>query len=89
MGAESLDPRASLMERVRGNPVQPGGSGHGCYTWLRFPLHSPCPSLLTCTQGSPVWKASMTGPANESTEDAETLRLLWKPNLEIYGLQVN
>ena len=22
-----------------------------------------------------------------STEDAETLKLLWKPNLEIYGLQ--
>merc|ERR1712018_718637 len=28
-----------------------------------------------------------SGPANQSTEDAETLNLLWKPNLEIYGLQ--
>ena len=27
------------------------------------------------------------GPVNESTEDAETLKLFWKPNLEIYGLQ--
>ena len=27
------------------------------------------------------------GPVNMSTEDAETLKLLWKPNLEIYGLQ--
>ena len=36
-----------------------------------------------------MWRSSMTGPANESTEDAETLKLLWKPNLEIYGLQVD
>ena len=39
-------------------------------------------------QQSPVWSASLTGPANESTEDAGTLKQLWKPNLEIYGLQV-
>ena len=55
---------------------------------LPSPLPLPVPADLP-PQGSPVWKASMTGPANESTEDAETLRLLWKPNLEIYGLQVN
>jgi len=34
-----------------------------------------------------AWKKAMTGPVNESTEDAETLKLFWKPNLEIYGLQ--
>ena len=36
-----------------------------------------------------MWSASLTGPANESTEDAGTLKQLWKPNLEIYGLQVD
>ena len=35
-----------------------------------------------------MWLTSVSGPANQSTEDAETLNLLWKPNLEIYGLQV-
>ena len=40
------------------------------------------------TQKNPVWLTSVSGPANQSTEDAETLNLLWKPNLEIYGLQV-
>ena len=39
-------------------------------------------------QESPVWTTSLSGPANQSTEDAGTLNLLWKPNLEIYGLQV-
>ena len=39
------------------------------------------------TQKNPVWLTSVSGPANQSTEDAETLNLLWKPNLEIYGLQ--
>ena len=39
-------------------------------------------------QKNPVWLTSVSGPANQSTEDAETLNLLWKPNLEIYGLQV-
>jgi len=42
---------------------------------------------LVVDQKSPVWNKSVTGPANQSTEDAETLKLLWKPNLEIYGLQ--
>lgn len=42
---------------------------------------------LEVDQNSPVWMGSKTGPANESTEDAETLKQLWKPNLEIYGLQ--
>jgi len=42
---------------------------------------------LVVDQQSPVWSASLTGPANESTEDAGTLKQLWKPNLEIYGLQ--
>ena len=44
---------------------------------------------MSVSQKSPVWSASLTGPANESTEDAGTLKQLWKPNLEIYGLQVS
>ena len=35
-----------------------------------------------------MWGASVAGPANQSTEDVEMLKQLWKPNLEIYGLQV-
>jgi len=42
---------------------------------------------LVIDKNSPVWTTSVSGPANQSTEDAETLKLLWKPNLEIYGLQ--
>jgi len=42
---------------------------------------------LVVDQGHRAWKKSTTGPVNESTEDAETLKLFWKPNLEIYGLQ--
>jgi len=42
---------------------------------------------LTVDQKSHVWKTSVSGPANQSNEDAETLDQLWKPNLEIYGLQ--
>merc|ERR1719244_936999 len=42
---------------------------------------------LVVDQGHRAWKKSITGPVNESTEDAETLKLFWKPNLEIYGLQ--
>jgi len=42
---------------------------------------------LTVDSGHPAWEGSITGPANQSTEDAETLKLFWKPNLEIYGLQ--
>jgi len=33
------------------------------------------------------WTDNSTGPANETTEEAETLKNLWKPNLEIYGLE--
>ena len=36
-----------------------------------------------------MWGASVAGPANQSTEDVEMLKQLWKPNLEIYGLQVH
>jgi len=42
---------------------------------------------LSVEQEHRAWKKSTTGPVNMSTEDAETLKLLWKPNLEIYGLQ--
>lgn len=42
---------------------------------------------LVVDQTHRAWKKSTTGPVNESTEDAETLKLFWKPNLEIYGLQ--
>jgi len=42
---------------------------------------------LVVDQSHRAWKKSTTGPVNESTEDAETLKLFWKPNLEIYGLQ--
>jgi len=42
---------------------------------------------LMVNQRSHVWKTSVSGPANQSNEDAETLNQLWKPNLEIYGLQ--
>ena len=44
-------------------------------------------AIIMYTQKNPVWLTSVSGPANQSTEDAETLNLLWKPNLEIYGLQ--
>ena len=44
--------------------------------------------IMIIVQKNPVWLTSVSGPANQSTEDAETLNLLWKPNLEIYGLQV-
>jgi len=33
------------------------------------------------------WSDDSTGPKNENTEEAETLKHLWKPNLEIYGLE--
>merc|ERR1712223_365712 len=42
---------------------------------------------LSVEQQHKAWSQSTTGPVNMSTEDAETLKLLWKPNLEIYGLQ--
>jgi len=42
---------------------------------------------LSVDQQHRAWQKSTTGPVNMSTEDAETLKLLWKPNLEIYGLQ--
>jgi len=42
---------------------------------------------LVVDQAHMAWGKSLTGPVNESTEDAETLKLFWKPNLEIYGLQ--
>jgi len=42
---------------------------------------------LSVENNHKAWKTSTTGPVNMSTEDAETLKLLWKPNLEIYGLQ--
>jgi len=33
------------------------------------------------------WSDNSTGPSNETTEEAETLKNLWRPNLEIYGLE--
>jgi len=42
---------------------------------------------LEVEQQHKAWSQATTGPVNMSTEDAETLKLLWKPNLEIYGLQ--
>jgi len=33
------------------------------------------------------WQDNSTGPEGENTEEAETLKHLWKPNLEIYGLE--
>lgn len=57
---------------------------------LKIPMYftvSWTEERLDIDQNSPVWSTSVSGPANQSTEDAETLNLLWKPNLEIYGLQ--
>jgi len=33
------------------------------------------------------WEDDSTGPKGEHTEEAETLNHLWRPNLEIYGLE--
>jgi len=33
------------------------------------------------------WSDNSTGPMDETTEEAETLEQLWKPTLEIYGLE--
>jgi len=33
------------------------------------------------------WADDSTGPMDETTEEAETLEQLWRPNLEIYGLE--
>jgi len=33
------------------------------------------------------WEDDSTGPKGENTEEAETMKHLWKPNLEIYGLE--
>jgi len=33
------------------------------------------------------WDDDSTGPKDENTEEAETLKHLWRPNLEIYGLE--
>lgn len=33
------------------------------------------------------WLDNSTGPSGETTEEAETLKHLWRPNLEIYGLE--
>jgi len=33
------------------------------------------------------WEDDSTGPKGENTEEAETLNHLWRPNLEIYGLE--
>jgi len=57
---------------------------------LKIPMYftvSWTEERLVIDQTNPVWLTSVSGPANQSTEDAETLNLLWKPNLEIYGLQ--
>merc|ERR1712212_981941 len=57
---------------------------------LKIPMYftvSWTEERLVIDQKNPVWLTSVSGPANQSTEDAETLNLLWKPNLEIYGLQ--
>jgi len=42
---------------------------------------------LEVDQTHRAWQKVTSGPVNESTEDAETLKLFWKPNLEIYGLK--
>lgn len=58
---------------------------------LKIPMYftvSWTEERLVIDQTNPVWLTSVSGPANQSTEDAETLKQLWKPNLEIYGLQV-
>lgn len=42
---------------------------------------------LNINKDHPSWEDDSTGPKGENTEEAETIKELWKPNLEIYGLE--
>jgi len=42
---------------------------------------------LIIDQDHRSWEDDSTGPKGENTEEAETLDHLWRPNLEIYGLE--
>lgn len=42
---------------------------------------------LVVDEGHRSWDDDSTGPKDENTEEAETLKHLWRPNLEIYGLE--
>jgi len=43
---------------------------------------------LNINENHKSWDADTTGPKDENTEEIETLMMyLWKPNLEIYGLE--
>lgn len=42
---------------------------------------------LNIDQHHRSWEDDSTGPKGENTEEAETLNHLWRPNLEIYGLE--